>query len=186
MKQNLIDNGAVVVKNFLKKEEAADLHTQFKEMYANYPEQFGYDHQSPNSPAMLDPFIFVTLLLEKLPFVAEFMGEPVFPTYSYARHYKHGATLHKHTDRAACEITVSVNLGKDASWDLCFEKPDGEKVAVDLEPGEAAVYSGCTTMHWRDGGYKGQEYGQVFLHYVRAAGENRWAYFDKKKVSYGY
>lgn len=181
MNQDLIDNGFLLVENFLKPEEAADLYEQFKETYKMFPNEFWYDPQCPTSPAMTDPFIFVTLLLQKLPFMSEFTGEQLFPTYSYARHYKHGASLAKHTDRDACEISISVHLGGDADWKLVFEKPNGEEVGLNLKPGQGAVYLGCKTKHWREGGYQGQEYGQVFLHYVRARGEKRWAYFDKRR-----
>jgi hypothetical protein len=101
----------------------------------------------------------------------ELVGEKLLPTYAYARVYKNGAELKKHTDRPACEISVTLHLGSDgSSWPLGFTKPDGSTVFKDLKPGQAVIYCGCISEHWREGTFAGQEYGQVFLHYVRSAG----------------
>ena len=145
-------------------EQAAAMYAEFKDIYAKYPQEFGYDNQAPTSPALYDAWIFLELMLQKLPFLSEFVGEQVFPTYCYARHYKNGATLVKHTDRPACEVSISAHLGGDADWKLFFEKPNGEEVGLNLKPGQAAVYLGCVTNHWREGGYQGQEYGRSEEH----------------------
>lgn len=181
MRQDLIDNGFVVVKNFLGLEEAVSLYKRFKEIYTETPGEFTQDCQCPRSPGIMDAYVFLALLVNKVPHMSEIIGEQVFPTYCYARHYRQGEVLLKHVDRDACEISVSVHLGGDADWKLSFKKPNGEEVGLSLKPGEAAVYLGCTTEHWREGEYQGQEYGQVFLHYVCAAGENNWTYFDKRR-----
>ena len=49
-----------------------------------------------------------TLLASLTPVVAKVAGEPLFPTYSYARVYLNGAVLERHTDRNACEVNCSV------------------------------------------------------------------------------
>jgi hypothetical protein len=43
------------------------------------------------------------------------------------------------------------------------------------------LYLGCVADHWRDTPFSGQNYSQLFLHYVRSNGSNAWAYFDKKQ-----
>jgi hypothetical protein len=113
---------------------------------------------------------FVALMCEKTAHMNELVGEKLLPTYAYARIYKNGAELTRHTDRPACEISVTVHLGGDGtSWPLGFTKPDGSAVLKDLKPGEAVVYFGCISEHWREGAFTGQEYGQVFLHYTSAS-----------------
>jgi hypothetical protein len=36
---------------------------------------------------------------------------------------------------------------------------------INLEPGDAAIYSGCEIEHWREE-FKGDWHAQTFLHYV--------------------
>lgn len=103
----------------------------------------------------------------------------MFPTYCYARLYQHNETLKKHTDRGSCEISLTLHLDGDASWPIWMTKPSGEKVEVNLTPGQAIVYQGMISEHWRDE-YKGTNYGQVFLHYVRANGKY-WDYYGDAK-----
>lgn len=46
-------------------------------------------------------------------------------TYSYARIYKKGDILHRHKDRASCEISTTLNLG-GPQWPI-FLEPDASK-----------------------------------------------------------
>jgi hypothetical protein len=179
MNPKLQENGYLLLDNFISPEEAANFYAQFKELYRIYPHEFQFRPQVPNSPGLSDPWIFLELMLQKLPIMSDLVGEQLFPTYCYGRHYKNGAVLLKHTDREACEIGVSLHLGGDVdNWGLFFESPNKKVNEVALKPGQAVVYLGCETPHWRNE-FTGQEYGQVFLHYVRARGKYRWAYFDK-------
>jgi hypothetical protein len=41
------------------------------------------------------------------------------------------------------------------------------------------MYLGCEAEHWREQ-FKGKEYVQVFLHYVRSKGERNYAFFDNQ------
>jgi predicted 2-oxoglutarate/Fe(II)-dependent dioxygenase YbiX len=106
------------------------------------------------------------------------LGEPVIPTYTYARVCKNGSILERHRDREACEISITLHLSGDNKWPIHIQKPNGEEVELVLESGEAMMYLGCSADHWRNQ-FQGQEYVQVFLHYVRSRGENAWAAFDK-------
>jgi hypothetical protein len=181
MNEDLKTNGYLFVDNFISIEEAKDLYNQFKDAHDKHPTEFAYDNQTENSPAIYDAWMFVELLIKKIPFVSKVIGEDVFPTYCYARHYKNKAVLEKHTDRPACEISLSLHLGGDSTpWDIFFEKPNGEVSGINLKPGQCVFYLGCNIPHWREQ-FTGQEYGQVFLHYVRAQGEFKWAYFDKRR-----
>jgi hypothetical protein len=181
MKNQLIQNSYVVVENFITSEQASALATEMEETYKKYPDDFKQDEQCPESLAIYDMWAFVELLVEKTAVIASITEEPMFPTYSYARMYKNGETLKRHTDRGACEVSVTLNLSNDGvEWPIYFETPDKQTVALNLKPGQAAVYLGCIAPHWRDA-YEGTDYRQVFLHYVRARGENRHCYFDKRR-----
>jgi Rps23 Pro-64 3,4-dihydroxylase Tpa1-like proline 4-hydroxylase len=92
--------------------------------------------------------------------------------------YKNGSELLRHTDRDACEISLTLHLHGDSTWPIWIETPNGEQRSVDLNPGDAMIYLGRTAPHWRDR-YEGEYYTQVFLHYVRSRGDCAYAYFDK-------
>jgi hypothetical protein len=108
------------------------------------------------------------------------LGEKVLPTYTYARVYKEGSELLRHRDRPACEISLTLNLSKDSDWPIYFQRSDGSETSVELEPGDAVMYLGCQSDHWRNK-FQGNECVQLFMHYVRSFGAKSWAYFDKQR-----
>lgn len=177
MKQEIANNGYIRIPEFISKDEAFALSFQFREYAVN---NCGGDVYVPNSHTQYNFIPFVRLLVKKIPEVSMLFGEEVLPTYTYARVYNNGSSLQRHQDRPACEISITLNLSKSHDWPICFRRPDGSEVAVELGPGDAALYRGCAVEHWREQ-FVGDEYVQVFLHYVRSHGENAWAFFDKNK-----
>ena len=181
LRQQLLDNNYVVIENFITPDKATELYSYFKEEASKNPQAFAYDIQCPKSLAMYDFRWFVELLIDKIPFMSEVLEEPMFPTYSYARIYANQEVLKKHKDRHACEVSVTLHLDSDGTeWPIWFTKPNGEQVSYNLKSGQAVIYLGMISEHWRDA-FQGQEYGQVFLNYVRGRGENWMCYFDKFK-----
>jgi hypothetical protein len=178
MRDALEKSHYLVVPEFISAGRAARLAESFKKLAQE--QKLIFDDQAPNSPAIYNFIPFLELLTEMTPIVSELVGEPVLPTYSYARIYSHGEVLRIHKDRAACEMSITLNLSGDADWPIWFRTPDAGDVPVTLGQGQAAVYRGCDTLHWRDA-FPGQEYIQVFLHYVRSRGDCAFAYFDKLK-----
>ena len=180
-KNKLLENNYLIIDNFIDPVRADILYKSFKEDSQKYPQVFRHDEQCPKSLSLYDWRYFLELLVEKIPFMTEIMEEPMLPTYSYARVYANGETLKKHTDRFACEISVTLHLGSDGTdWEIFMTKPNGVAESIILKPGQAVIYLGCISKHWRDE-FKGEHYGQVFLHYVRSRGENWVCYFDKYK-----
>jgi len=180
MNQNLENNNYVIVDNFVSVTEAQNLYNiLISEINTLSSDVIKPDHNCPLSPKLYQCRFFLKLLCEKLLFINEFMGETMLPTYSYARLYKHGETLKKHLDRDSCEISVTLHLGGDNPWKIYITKPNGETVGIELKPGQAIVYRGTISEHWRDA-YLGNNYGQVFLHYVRADGPH-WIYYGDPK-----
>ena len=177
VKQEIIDNNYIRVPEFISRKEAADLATEFKQ-YA-IPNCTG-DEQATNSHAEYCFLPFVRLLVKKVPEVSLFFVEEVLPTYVYSRIYKNGSILERHRDRAACEVSLTINLSKTHDWPIFFQRPDKSETSIELSPGDAVLYMGCSADHWREQ-FTGEEYTQVFMHYVKAYGDNSWAYFDKSK-----
>jgi hypothetical protein len=179
MNLSLEQNNYVFIDNFLEPERAKELYDDFIKAATDRPEAFIKDEQCPNTLAIRNHHPFVELLVGATPFVQDVVGEILLPTYSYARMYKNGDSLAPHIDRGACEISLTLHLGSDGvEWPMYFRKPDGDVVGANLHPGQAIIYLGCVSEHWRNV-YEGDEYGQVFLHYVRSRGPNGRQYFDK-------
>jgi hypothetical protein len=124
------------------------------------------DEQIPETYSHYADLVMETLMVRVMPVMQVVTGLQLVPTYSYARIYKYGDTLHRHKDRPSCEISCTLNLGGD-KWPI-FLEPSGEEgkkgVQVDLEPGDMLAYKGTIVEHWREP-FEGYDCGQVFLHY---------------------
>jgi hypothetical protein len=178
MNQQLIDNNYLYIPNFISKEEASSLASELIEYSKSPGNSMACDEKVPNSLAKYNFLPFVKILVKKIPDVSEILQEDVLPTYTYTRIYSHGEILNRHRDRPACEISITLNLKKDTEWPIWFQKPNGEEISLDLNQGDAVMYLGEISDHWRNA-YQGQEHVQLFLHYVRAEGSKYWAVFDR-------
>jgi hypothetical protein len=142
-------NGYHVVKSILRPAAARSLGARL----AASVRQFGVesDIQVPGSPARYADHLGQELLVRLQPRIERVAGTRLFSTCSYARVYQHGAVLDRHTDRPACEISLSLNLSfeGDAPWPLWIEGPRGS-AAITLTPGDGVLYRGIDCPHWRD------------------------------------
>lgn len=138
------------------------------------------DKQAPGTPSIYGGPVLDGLLAEILPKAEFCTGLKLFPTYCYGRVYRHGDELKRHLDRAACEISVSLNLGQepDEPWPLHLGLGDLD-VPIALRPGDGLFYRGTLLPHWRNP-FPGQSLTQVFLHYVDQNGPNRHEKFDRR------
>lgn len=179
MNPNLLRNHHLRLPGFISAKRARILAQEFRHL-----EMVGgciRDPQAPQSPAAYNFLPFVRLLVQKNPVVSELCGEPVLPTYANGRLYRHGEPLGRHRDRDACEISITLNLAQDTPWPLYIDSPKSKAIRMDLEPGDAMLYLGCETDHWRDY-YTGHNHAQIFLHYVIANGPRAYAFFDRQKT----
>jgi hypothetical protein len=81
------------------------------------------DSLVPDTPCCdSDPFMDC-LLKKLLPCVEIETGLSLFPTYSYFRAYQRDDVLKRHTDRNACEISLSLSVGykSDGTWPIYVE-----------------------------------------------------------------
>ena len=71
---------------------------------------------------------------------------------TYSRVYLNGAELNPHVDRPGLDLTMSLctfsNL--DKPWPIFVELEPGKAKAVDIKPGDAAIFLGTRMKHWRD------------------------------------
>lgn len=138
------------------------------------------DNQVPGTPCAYGDSIMDELLVSLRPSFESVVGFELFPTYSYFRVYKRGDILKKHTDRPACEISITLCLGYQAAkpWSIWIEGPGGVN-CVSLEAGDALLYRGIECPHWRET-FEGEAVSQVFLHYVDQQGPHAEWRFDKR------
>ena len=180
MNKTLLDNNYLVVPNFISIEQAKNLAEEF--VTHSKTAKFHSDPQAPNAFTSYNYISFLELLCEKTPRISEAVGETVLPTYSYARVYGNQDVLIPHSDREECEISITLHLDGDQPWHIWIKTKSGEDKGIILNPGDAMIYLGSEALHWRNA-YQGQQYVQVFLHYVRSRGKNSEHYFDKSKGS---
>jgi len=124
------------------------------------------DGQVPNTYSHYGDLVMETLLTMLKPEMEKETGYKLTETYSYARLYKKGDILRRHKDRAACEVSTTLNLGGDP-WAIYLE-PSGKEgltgIKINLSPGDMLIYAGGKVEHWRER-FEGETCCQVFLHY---------------------
>jgi hypothetical protein len=154
--------------------------------FTHYPEetQVNGSLSRYNIPIYRDLHFLVKKEIEKV------LGMDLHPTYFYDRFYFVGQELKRHSDRPACEVSVTLQISSNHSdnpWPIWFERPDGSESYVLMNDGDAVIYKGCEREHWRDplaSKYNKIEkswrkvnrlsddtyHHQIFLHYVNANG----------------
>ena len=165
-----------IIKNFLTKEEVYLFSLYCEIKHRTNLTEFDFDQNNVGDTVFYGDPIMDSLMLTKKPLMEKETGKKLLATYSFWRTYTKFAILEKHTDRPACEISVTILIDSDKTkWPIFM---DGNPLY--LERGDAAVYLGCEVEHWRDE-FKGDHQFQTFLHYVDAEGKNKEQYMDKRK-----
>lgn len=164
-----LENGSLHVKNMLSQEMCHYL-THLLMVCKDRGIGAKGDEQVPNAVAVVEhEYAFETVQEILWPYIENAVGEELLPTYSYARLYQNGNTLERHVDRPACEISVTIQLGRSHhySWPIYMGS-----TRYDLAEGDGVIYSGTKIPHWRDEcrGPEGYYSGQVFVHFVRKNG----------------
>jgi hypothetical protein len=126
-----------------------------------------------------DPLMEV-FLRDKKKILEKNINLQLHETYTYWRYYCFGSKLTKHTDRPACQISVTANIKSYDEWPIVVEGN-----SINLKEGQAILYYGCLAKHWRPGIYKGDGMAQVFFHYVDANGPFYHHEQDKYLLSTG-
>lgn len=102
-------------------------------------------------------------------FLQRYLNTSLLPTYWFCTQYYNKSYMAAHTDREACEISVSLNISQDVPWALRVRDKTGKRHALETPPGDGVLYAGIESEHWRTP-YKGRRYTQLFLHYVKRNG----------------
>jgi len=160
----------IVKKKFIKR-DVADLSALYSFYnFLSVTSNEGFVDQVP-----LSHYIYADPLTEGMATLSHLKMEKItglglLPTYTYFRLYKPGDILKSHTDREACEISVTICLGwdykgviNDYRWPIYIEG-----TRIDLDIGDAVIYKGLDVAHWRDEFIAEEDswHAQAFLHYV--------------------
>jgi len=136
------------------------------------------DSQVPNSRSCYNLPVCSILLGKLTEKVSKISGKTLRPAYTYCRVYLKGADLKPHKDRPSCEYSVTLNLSQSHPWVIYMGKR-----GITQNPGDGVLYKGCEIEHSRKE-FTGDEYIQVFLHYVDANGPNKDYVYDIKNNNY--
>jgi len=134
------------------------------------------DKQAIKSPSFYNDKVFKKLHKNLLSKIEKESKLKLFKTYTYWRMYKKGIILKAHTDRVACEVSITLDIGGD-KWGLYIMDRNENPKKVILNAGDALLYRGCELSHWRPK-FKGDNHAQIFFHYVDQNGPNAWAKDD--------
>lgn len=159
-----------VVQNLISEEDAQ----QISEIIKKSPKNSG-DHQVPKSHSYYGLPVCNILLGRLSDRISYITGRQLKPTYTYCRVYLKGAVLTPHKDRPSCEYSVTLNLSQTHPWPIYMEN-----TGIIQNPGDGVIYKGCEIEHSRKE-FEGDEYVQVFLHYVDADGPYKDYVYDGKK-----
>jgi len=128
-------------------------------------------------PALKESFFIVKNKIEKI------LNKRLYQTYYFDRFYFNQQELEYHSDRPACQISVSIHIGSSDSnqWPFYIETPDKRIIDFTLAPGDAVLYKGTECPHWRKPIKSGSDdyYHQTFMHYVLQDGHFAEYAFDK-------
>jgi hypothetical protein len=129
------------------------------------------------------------------PAVADVAGCALIPTYAYFRVYQQGDVCLVHSDREACEHSLSlmIELSDGQPWALCVGRdlveqrpapvgPDfgGEEFAsVPMRAGDAVIYRGVDRRHGRVEPNPNRWSAHLFMHWVDANGPYAEHAFDR-------
>jgi hypothetical protein len=165
-----------------KRYELIDLNFGFEDlMVESFKECIRANNIQPQPILLVSPDP-IDILMETLasivhrdyvtPIVEKKTDLKLIPTYCYVRKYFQGSTLSTHTDRDACEISLTYCVS-GPEWGIHM----GDDT-VTTKKGNGVIYRGCEVEHGRPEPSSG-EVIQVFNHWVISDGsKSKNAYDD--------
>jgi len=87
------------------------------------------------------------------PLVKEvFKTDSIKEENTYSRVYFNGAELNPHVDRPGLDLTMSLCTFNsiETPWPIFVELEPGKPQAIDIPPGDAALFLGTKMKHWRN------------------------------------
>ena len=146
-----LENGYIVLKNFLNPGVTKYLNGRtFRYLEHPYHNDYNKGSGRGEHSRSWNTYAHETweAVLEMVcPSVQQIVGTSLIPTYSYQRMYMNGSAMAHHSDRPACQISLTINLGQSHVWPIyCTSLKTKKYVEVVQEPGDALVYLGCNVL----------------------------------------
>ena len=132
------------------------------------------------------------------PRVTQVAGRELMPSYAYFRIYQKDDVCRVHSDRPACEhsLSLTVELGDNIPWALSLEKRhldqplaaidsdfgDEPYNAIPMSAGDAVMYRGVNHRHGRLDPNPNSWSAHMFLHWVDANGPYAGHAFDRANI----
>lgn len=171
LRAELDEHGTAVLRDLLPPLQGAALARYLRELYAGgalekdkdpgFPQRW-IAHNEPVVRMLHEPLVRV---------VSEVTRAPVKASYCFLARYAAGASMPKHVDREQCVWNMSFVLEADPepateadAWPLMVEER-GRVRAAGLRVGDAVLYRGVSSPHWRDALAAGS-YTVAFFHFV--------------------
>lgn len=165
------DQEYLVFKQLLPRPQIQAIQCYFKDLA-----QEGYLH---HGDSLVEKRLYyhneplITLIQQTLTVsISHITGQALQPSFCYLSYYLPGAQLKRHTDRPQCVWNLSLHIsceretGPPTPWPLCLETQWGIR-EIHLEPGDAVLYQGRDTPHWRPGPLPEDQHVMVCtMHYV--------------------
>ncbi len=171
--------GYVVITGALPR-SAADLAYRYALLQAQDPDYY-MDEPMMVARGHYADAMGEAILMRLHPLLERATGHSLFPCYSFLRIYQNGSSLPRHVDRPSCEISATLTLGYEGGklWPIGVES-GGRDIAVPLDVGDLMIYRGAEVPHWREA-FAGENWIQLFLHYVASDGPYAEYRFDKRE-----
>ena len=141
----------------------------------------------------------MTFLWGLTPRIAAEVGRELLPTYAYFRAYQKGDVCRVHTDRLACEhsLSLTVALGDGVPWGLSVatERTEVPQPTVShdfsgqafgtvaMQAGDGVLYQGVHHSHGRLDPNPNAWSAHLFLHWVEKGGRYGEQAFDKPTLA---
>jgi len=135
-----------------------------------------------------------TFLWGLTPAMEAVTGARLVPTYDYFRVYREGDVCKVHSDRAACEHSLSLTLGYsdgrpwpldmgrdpiEAPQEVADDFGDAAVASLEMQVGDAVAYRGAEHRHGRVSPNPNRWSAHLFLHWVDRDGEHAGEAFDR-------
>jgi hypothetical protein len=194
------EKGFTVVRGLVAREVANGFARMVQEAFA----KAGQAPLVMNNPAVTKPAIelyayhfrpMLTFLWGLTPAASALAGRDLLPAYAYMRVYQKGDVLRVHSDRPACEHSMSLTLATSEalSWPLEIgldrladvqplqeDFGDAPHLAINLDPGDALLYQGFHHAHGRTQPNPNRWSAHLFLHWVDRGGPHAAHAYDGK------
>ena len=168
----LLDRGYVQLSGLLP-----PFHVGSLRRYYRYHTRMGTfalgDNQTPGRYVAYDELATKYIQQQLARMVSDVARRVVVPSYNYLAFYQGGATLDPHTDREACEYTLSLCIDATpdpqtyGAWPLLLMTGEGA-ISLTQGIGEALLFRGRDLTHWRDRLPEGYTSSSILFHYVNA------------------